>query len=179
MLGERMRLPFEEVYRKSLSVQRRFMETGEFCASKRLALYASFRNEVLTDEIFSKAVMENKEVYFPRVVRPSGRSHLAFFRVRGKGELSMGSYKILEPPKAGKEAAPGTFDCAVVPGVAFDTGGVRLGYGKGYYDGFLKDTRCPVMGLAFGFQVLSRSLPDETHDVRVGAIVTESGIIRV
>ncbi|MBI5560997.1 MAG: 5-formyltetrahydrofolate cyclo-ligase [Deltaproteobacteria bacterium] len=177
MLGQRSRMAFEEVYRLSLEIQARFVRGTEFRLAKKLALYASFKNEVLTDEIFSRALEAGKEVYFPRIVR--GGPHLAFYRVNGKEELQAGSYKILEPPEVVDEAAPATLECVVVPGVAFDANGARLGYGKGYYDRFLKKTRCPVVALAFGFQLLSRPLPEEPHDVTVNSIVTESGIIRV
>ncbi|MBI5560037.1 MAG: 5-formyltetrahydrofolate cyclo-ligase [Deltaproteobacteria bacterium] len=184
LLGRRSRLSFEEVYRLSLMIQKRFTAMREFRSAKRLVIYSSFRNEVLTDEIFLRAVGEGKEVYFPRVVRlaPSGAKgapHLSFYMVKDRRELSPGSYNILEPPHGGVEAGPEAFDCAVVPGVAFDTSGTRLGYGKGYYDRVLTRTRCPVVALAFGFQCLAEALPSEPHDVRVDSIVTENKVLRV
>ncbi|MEE9614474.1 MAG: 5-formyltetrahydrofolate cyclo-ligase [Thermodesulfobacteriota bacterium] len=176
-LGKRCRLSFEEVFRASSLVQKRFMETREFGGARRIALYSSFRNEVLTDDILSRAVEGGKEVFFPRVV--SSGPHLAFFRVTDREELSPGSYDILEPPDGGTEAPPSGFDCVVVPGAAFDMTGARLGYGKGYYDRVLAKVRCPVVGLSFDFQILEEGeMPTEPHDVRVGSVVTESRVIR-
>ncbi len=177
VLRLRSRMAFEDVYLLSAAVQQRFIGTPEFRAATRLALYASFGNEVLTDDIFTSAVEAGKEVYFPRVVREG--PHLAFYRVKYKEELSPGSYSIMEPPAGGPEARPEVFDCIVVPGIAFDLKGARLGYGKGYYDRVLAGASCPLVGLAFDFQVLDEPVPCEPHDVMVGLIVTESRIIKV
>ena len=177
LLARRGRLGFEEVYGLSLRIQRRFVATEEFRSAKKLALYSSFRNEVLTDEIFLRALEEKKEVYFPRVIKEG--PHLAFYRVNGKEELSPGSYNILEPPRGGFESLMEEFDCAIVPGVAFDAMGGRLGYGRGYYDRILVRAKCPTVALAFSFQILSEPLPSEVHDVRVDSIVTEKRVFRI
>ena len=97
---------------------------------------------------------------------------MAFEDVRAK------SYEIREPKaRAGDEAEISGFELIVVPGVAFDCDGTRLGYGKGYYDMALKGAGCPVVALAYDFQVLKEKIPVETHDVPVGAVVTEKRII--
>jgi 5-formyltetrahydrofolate cyclo-ligase len=176
LLGRRCRLPFEEIYRRSSLVQERFLKLPEFSSARSIALYSSFKNEVLTDEIFLRALNEGKEVSFPRVVRAV--PHLAFFRVGGKQELSPGSYDILEPPSKGERREPDSFDCVVVPGIAFDMSGARLGYGKGYYDRFLSAVRCPIIALAFDLQVLGENIPVTEHDVKMDSVVTESRVMR-
>jgi 5-formyltetrahydrofolate cyclo-ligase len=175
-LSRRCRLPFEEILRRSLLVQQRFITLPEFASASSLALYSSFRNEVLTDRIFSRAVFEGKEVFFPRVVR--GEPHLEFFRVNEKEELSPGSYDILEPPENGEPREVGDLDCLVVPGVAFDMSGARIGYGKGYYDRALNGAGCPIIALAFDFQVLGEDLPISEHDIKMDSVVTETRVIR-
>ena len=73
---------------------------------------------------------------------------------------------------------PESFDLVIIPGVAFDRQGGRLGYGKGYYDRFLEQTTAFRLALAFNFQVLEK-VPTEKHDVPMNGILTESGIIEV
>jgi 5-formyltetrahydrofolate cyclo-ligase len=177
LLGRRCRLPFEEIYRRSSLVQERFLDIPEFGSARSIALYSSFKNEVLTDEIFLRALQEGKEVFFPRVVR--GVPHLAFFSVSGRDELSPGSYDILEPPPEGEVMGPDAFDCMVVPGIAFDMTGAMLGYGKGYYDRVLRGVACPTVALAFDFQLLGDDIPAEEHDVKVDSVVTETRVVRI
>lgn len=117
--------------------------------------------------------------------RQAQRPRIAFFRVKVPGDLSPGSYGIPEPrPEPGGQTEAGieTFDCIVVPGVAFDLTGARLGRGKGHYDSALSvitGTRPSVVALAFDAQViLVDELPVEEHDVRVSVIVTESRTIK-
>ena len=91
------------------------------------------------------------------VVRDHPR-RLKFFRVRSIDELSPGSYEIREPKaRAGEEAEISGFELIVVPGVAFDCDGARLGYGKGYYDMALKGAGCPVVALDTIFRCLRKS----------------------
>ena len=177
LLEVRREMAFEDVYRLSLRVQRRFLRSSFFSSSGRLALYSSFSNEVLTDEIFQKADEQGKEVYYPRVIK-GVTSHLAFFRVAHLKELKPGSYEIPEPEEKEVRVGASTFDLVVVPGVAFDSTGVRVGFGKGYYDKALAGLKCPVVALAYDFQVADELIPSEPHDVRVSAVVTEKRIIR-
>lgn len=177
LLEMRREMAFEEVYRVSLKIQKRFLESAFFRSARMLSLYSSFQNEVLTDDIFKRAVEDEKEVFYPRVIRGGGR-HLAFFKVGHLMELSPGSYEIPEPGEKEERGEPGSFDLVVVPGVAFDPEGARLGYGKGYYDRALKGLKCNIVALAYDFQVV-KEIPVEPHDVRVSAIVTEKRVIRV
>ncbi len=170
-------MAFEDVHAKSLEAQKRLAASRFFKGAEKIALYASFSNEVLTDELLKTALKHGKEVSYPMVVRDNMR-RLKFYRVRSIDELTPGSYDIREPKaRANEEAEISGLELIVVPGVAFDCDGARLGYGKGYYDMALKGASCPVVALAYDFQVLKEKLPVETHDVPVGAVVTEKRII--
>ena len=170
-----MKMPFEEVFELSSRIQESFISTPEFKDSKRIALYASFRNEVLTDDILTAAVKQRKEVFFPKLVSPG---KIVFLAVRAKTELFQGSHDIPEPLAGGRPESVETFDLMVAPGVVFDENGGRIGYGKGYYDRILCEARCRVVALAFDFQV-REEVPCEEHDMTVDAIVTERRIVRV
>jgi len=177
LLERRRRLAFEEVWRLSAIVQARLLATGLYADAKRLALYASFRNEVLTDEVFQDADSKGMDVSYPRIVKGADR-RIAFFKVAHLSELATGSYEIKEPGRKEVELPLESLDLIVVPGVAFDRAGHRLGYGKGYYDMALAGARCPVVALAYDFQVVEGRLPSEPHDVPVSAIVTETEVIK-
>jgi hypothetical protein len=83
----------------------------------------------------------------------------------------------MEPPqKPEMKISPDKIDLAVVPGVSFDRRGHRIGYGMGYYDSLLGQTRCKKIGLAYDLQIVEH-VPNEPHDVAVDMIVTESETI--
>ncbi len=168
-----MRLPFEAVVAKSEAIRDHFTGLEAYRRARRLALYASFKNEVLTDPIFDHALSCGKEVFFPKVIKGIG---LSFFRVREKGELVPGTYSLLEPCGE-EEGEVSSMDLVVVPGIAFDRRGYRIGYGRGYYDMTLGTFNGPIVGLAYEMQVLDE-VPHLPHDIRVERIVTEKGVIR-
>ncbi len=173
LLEMRRSMPFEEVFSLSKRAQARLLGSGFFKDSRRLALYSSFSNEVLTDEVFKAAAEAGKEVFYPRVTMEGIR----FLRVNGLGELAPGAYDLKEPVEGGETAGTESLDLIVIPGVAFDESGNRLGFGKGHYDTALKGARCPVVALAYEFQVLKTKIPIEPHDENVSAIVTEERTI--
>ena len=175
LLEARRRMSFEDVYRASSRIQKRFVESPYFSRARRVALYSSFANEPLTDEIFIRAAKLGKEVFYPRVIK--GMKHLEFHRVISMDELAPGSYEILEPAQKDTAQDPASFDLIAVPGVAFDRNGARIGYGKGYYDRALTEARCPIVALAYEFQVIGGMIPAEGHDVNVTAIFTEKRTI--
>ena len=141
--------------------------------SKKIGLYSPVKNEVRTDSIFFKAVESGKEVYFPKVARGS----LSFHRVGNLHELTPGKFGIPEPDGCAQRAGPEELDLLIVPGVAFDGGGRRLGYGKGCYDRFMVDIPASKrIGILYKLQ-LQKSIPYEGHDVDLDLLVHELGII--
>lgn len=177
-LEKRREMSFEDVWRLSAVIQKRFLESPIYRQSGRIALYSSFRNEVLTDELFRKAIADCKEVCYPRVGRSPGR-HLVFHMVHDLKSLVPGAYDIPEPADGGCAVDPASLDLIVVPGVAFDGFGARVGYGNGYYDIALHGCVARVVALAYEFQVLKEIIPVEAHDVCVSAIFTEKRVVEV
>lgn len=82
---------------------------------------------------------------------------------------------ILEPPPDAPHVAPDDIDVVLVPGLAFDRRGVRLGYGGGFYDRLLPTLKVPFVGVTASALLLSE-LPQEEHDVRVQLLATEGGV---
>ena len=100
---------------------------------------------------------------------------MSFFIVNDISEMKPGTYAILEPPQDAKEVPISEIDLILVPGVAFDQHGYRLGYGQGYYDRVLKKTKTQKIGLAFEFQFVD-ALPHSLKDIPMDVIITEKKI---
>ena len=113
---------------------------------------------------------EDKRIALPRVSGDTLEMHWIF----GADELVPGHFGIYEPHPNSPSAGNG-FDLILVPGLAFDTGGGRLGRGKGYYDRFLAGARGFCVGLCFDDQIVER-VPMESHDQRMDFVVTPSAI---
>jgi len=121
--------------------------------------------------VLDEAWRANKTVALPRFDSSAGCYAAA--RVTTRAELVPGRFGVLEPA-AGCPAVPlNQLDLILVPGVAFDLTGRRLGRGKGFYDRLLAQVRGHKCGVAFDGQLVAR-LPEEPHDVRVDSILTPS-----
>ncbi len=167
MLKRRCALLPDQAACMSRLAQQRLVTTEQFVGARSLALYSPIRNETATDEIFAIARRQGKQVYYPRVVG----EHLSFVQVDNLGQLVPGSFGIPEPV-ADLEDNRQVPELILVPGLAFDRRGHRLGYGRGFYDRYL--ARCPDqvvrVGLSYSFQlydVLSVGAHDQSLDVLV------------
>jgi 5-formyltetrahydrofolate cyclo-ligase len=142
------------------------------------ALYCARAGEIPTGRIRDAYLAAGARLYYPRV---TGRGTLAFFPHREGDGWETGPYGIPEPPSpAGVEPRLSGWDIIVVPGLAFDREGNRLGHGFGYYDRFLGGLpeSVPRVGLAWAGQLVPE-VPVDAWDVPVHALVTEEGVIRV
>jgi 5-formyltetrahydrofolate cyclo-ligase len=158
----------EDRSRKSETIKRELFKSSVFKKAKRVMFYISFDGEVETLTMIQAARKLGKMIAVP-VCRSNRR--IAPCVLLDKMKLVKGLYGILEPVPH-HLVAPAQIDLVVVPGVAFDAYGQRLGRGKGYYDRFLK--RLPqgtaTIGLAFDFQILPR-IPATTRDVRLDSVI--------
>jgi 5-formyltetrahydrofolate cyclo-ligase len=146
-----------------------------FRNSPTVMLYMALPQEVQTAAILAESRRQGKRVTVP-VVKPHGL--IAAELPAGQPELQPGSLGILEPAADTAIISPDDINCVLVPGIAFDRRGARLGFGKGYYDRFL--CRLPaathVCGLAFSLQIVEH-VPDMPHDVPVQSLATEQGVL--
>ncbi len=162
---------------RSLLAQDRFLSAFPPIPGRRVALYAAKHGEVGTDRIRTRCLAGGVLLYYPRVMEDG---ELSFFRHREGDGWVPGPYGIREPLAApGVEGERGGFDIVVVPGLAFDSSGRRLGQGYGYYDRFLAALggTALTVGLAFSWQLVPE-VPVDAWDVPVDAVVTEDGIVR-
>lgn len=155
--------------RKSRIIKRKLLRTKEFIKAKRVMFYIALDGEVNTGEMIKEARKLNKIVAVP--VCKKNRITIRPCILGNNMSLQKGPYGVCEPAVK-KSINPEELDLVIVPGVAFDKKGNRLGRGKGCYDRFLKtlpdDT--PSIGLAFAFQILP-SVPVHRHDVAVKKLI--------
>ena len=141
-----------------------FMRT--YGAFNTFFIYNSFRDEADTKRIISSLLAAGKKVCLPRV---EGRDIVPVFY----GELKKGAYGIDEPLG---EAYRGDIDVAVVPLLAVNGRGYRLGYGGGYYDRFLRG--CPAVKVGIGYDFQRTEFEEECHDVPLDCFLSQAGIIK-
>lgn len=168
----------KELAGRSLEVQRRFLAVFPPGPGGRVALYAAIPREVGTDLIRTNYLAAGMLLFYPRVMEDE---KLSFYPNGGQDGWVRGKYGLMEPRVyPGMEGLRRGFDLVVVPGVAFDSMGRRLGRGHGYYDRFLADLSGSVVtvGLAFSRQLVPE-VPVDAWDVPVDAVVTEDRAIRV
>jgi 5-formyltetrahydrofolate cyclo-ligase len=175
LLTQRNALAAEKCRAWSELIQQQLIDSRCFDGATRLALYSAVRNEVSTSHVARAAKIAGKQIAYPRVAG----GEIEFVTVSGSDDLAPGAYGVSEP--RGSAVVPTTeLDLVIVPGVAFDTDGHRLGYGRGYYDRALAGCRqdCMKVGFAYEFQVLV-SLPRESHDQAVTMLVTEKSVLEI
>jgi 5-formyltetrahydrofolate cyclo-ligase len=168
MLERRNLLDSDKITRLSRRIQELVIKSKEFQSAKVVGAYYAFGSEVKTDMILEKANALGKKVALPSV---EGEG-LAFYELSSGKYLVKGRFGIMEPLPYGPVDR---MDLLVVPGIAFDKKGYRLGYGKGYYDKFLAKKNVSSIGLAYSFQLLE-SLPKGKYDKKLDAVATEDGI---
>ncbi len=143
--------------------------------AETLLLYYPRPDEIDVRPILAAALRSGKRVALPRT-RESGRMEFRF--IDGENRLIPGKFQIPEPdgdcPLFDPEAADKGV-LMVVPGLAFDRSGYRLGYGKGYYDRYLENRRITTAGLIYS-AFLTQNLPRGRYDLPVHFIVTEKGV---
>lgn len=155
-----------------------FLALPEYKAAQTVMFYVDVRTEVRTREFLPAALSHGKRVIVPYCVE----GELELFHLQHMDELTVGMYRILEPKPelrglAEKRADVAEIDLIMVPGVAFDRRGARMGHGKGYYDKLLEHARpdTPLVALAFECQLFDE-IPTAAHDVFMDKIITEQRI---
>ena len=149
----------------------RLEQTAAFLLADRIMMYHSLPDELYTHD-FLKKWQGRKRFYLPRV-NGVNLEVLPYEESR----LELGSFHI-EEPTGNDVTNPEEIELVVVPAVAYDKKGKRLGRGKGFYDRFLQHTKATKVGVGYEFQ-LFEELPSEEHDVPMDIIITQNSTIIV
>lgn len=169
--------PANERGEKSREIMKRLLSLDDFSDAITVMLYVSIKGEVETREIIRDCLSIGKKVAVP--IADKENRTLSVAEIKSLEDLREGSFSILEPSEDFVRLLnPEEVDVVIVPGIAFDRKGNRIGYGFGYYDNFLKTVRpdCRIIALAYELQIVE-DVPVDSNDVKIGKIVTEKRVI--
>jgi 5-formyltetrahydrofolate cyclo-ligase len=157
----------------------KFMALPEYARAKTVMYYVDVRSEVRTRHALPDTLKQDKKIVVPWC---NDKGELELFHLESMDELAVGMYKILEPKPElrhmpAKQLTATDLDLVMVPGVAFDRTGARMGHGNGYYDKLLQHARldAPLVALAFECQLFPE-IPTAEHDIFMDLIITERAI---
>ncbi len=176
VLADFATIPPDDRRRMSEALARNLLGLPQLREPRAILAFLAMDDELDTDPLIRRALEAGHRIYSPRTLRKARR--LVPIRLLSLDDVVTGAYGIREP--AGDEAIePQDLDVVVVPAVAFDQRGWRLGRGGGYYDRFLElvAPQALICGVAFSRYVLDQ-VPTEPHDKPVHLIVTEDRVIR-
>lgn len=158
----------EQLATLSLAIIERLIMEPHFRKAKTVMLYCALPDEVDTRELLNHCIEKGKKVLLPKV---TGETTMELRQYTGNDDLAVGAFGILEPTGATFNAFD-TIEVAVIPGMAFDSNGNRLGRGKGYYDRFLSmlPARIYKIGVCFDFQKFEH-IPTATNDIQMDCVI--------
>ena len=155
-----------QIESKSADLARQFLATESYRNARTLYGYLPFNQEVRTQPILEQALRDGKRVAIPRILG----KEMKFFYIQNFSGLTVSPFGAPEPADDAPVAEDKTA-LVLMPGLAFDLRGRRIGYGGGYYDRFLaQEPEHPTIALCFDFQLLS-ALETEEHDIRADRVL--------
>ena len=159
---------------RNLLIKQKLFDLPAFQSAKRVWFYVALPAEVDTIPMMHETLKAGKKVFVP--MTDLENKELSLFEIKDlPGELHPGVLGILEPnPDKTRRVSFEEVDCVIVPGLAFDKAGNRIGRGAGFYDRSLArlGSKVPRIGLAFSFQVF-QEIPHERHDQKVDLVLTD------
>ena len=171
-------LSADDIHSRSGAIEYKLWRLIDEREAESIMFYIDFGSEVRTQNCITKAIDHGKVVIVPVCSADERRELLPSRLLDLQREVEKSSFGILEPkPEFRRPFPPEKIDLVVVPGLAFDEKGYRIGYGGGYYDRFL--TRCPQalhVGLAYEIKMIECAFPSQ-WDVPVHKIITENRVI--
>lgn len=167
ILRKRNRLSREEIIEKSKIIKEKLFNLDEYKKSKTIMFYVSFGSEVNTLDMIKES-LKNRTICVPVI---EGNKLIASVIKDIKELNKKNKYGISEPSKINK-IDKDKIDLIIVPGIVFDKRNHRIGYGKGYYDNFLRNFKGKTIGLAFKMQILE-IIPRNEWDVKLNKIISE------
>ncbi len=182
----------KKILRKRLSEKRKSLDKTEkakwdkiiseticnsdyFKNSEQVLVFSSTEDEFDTRYIIERCRESYKRVFYPRCIDKDG--NMSFFKVDSVGDLAFGNFGILEPKEACKKYVPQDNDLVIVPCLSADRQKNRIGYGKGYYDRFLKDFNGVSVSPCYDV-LLEDEIPTDKYDMQINIIVTDKEVIQ-
>lgn len=177
MRATRKALPVAARAERSRAIVERVVALPSFREAEIVAAFVAIRGEVDLSELRERAHSAGKVLALPRIDYGLGR--IVLLAHEPGDALVAGPLGVPEPAPSARRIDEATVDLVVVPGLAFDPRGFRVGYGKGFYDQLLPTlTRARSCAVGFDFQLVSE-VPDQPHDVAVDLLITDARQLEV
>ena len=160
-----------DVYNLSIIIQNKLITLLDNFSIDSFFIYKSFNNEVDTDLVIKHLINNDKHVFLPKIYKDS----LLTIPYKNNNICRTNKFGILEP--LGQPQQLNNFIC-ILPLLATDAKGNRIGYGKGYYDKFLKNKQCIKIGICYDYQILNM-IPTDFYDIPLDIIVSEKRILEI
>ncbi len=179
MLKKRERLKEPEIKEKSDAIREKLNTLEEYRRAEGVLFFLSFGTEVRTETMVRESLASGRIVVVPQTDRREKRLILSRL-LNYEEDLYPGTWGIPEPrPGALRPVDLAVIDLVIVPGLAFDREGGRLGYGGGYYDRLFPELKAgvPLVALAFSCQLVAK-VPLASHDKKIDFLITEKEILR-
>jgi 5-formyltetrahydrofolate cyclo-ligase len=175
LMERRNKLSSDEIYDKSQFIQTHVLNSVQFLKSGTVGIYIPIGSEVRTEVIIRKALSAGKKVALPRIES----EEIRFYQLHDKNfkeGLVLGKFGVKEPSNIGRRV--NRIDLLIVPGIGFDNQGSRIGYGRGYFDQYLRKTKVSFsLGLGYEFQLVPYELPQSPSDQPINGLSVETGLV--
>ncbi|HJN88695.1 MAG TPA: 5-formyltetrahydrofolate cyclo-ligase [Verrucomicrobiota bacterium] len=165
-------LSLDQATRDSEAVCRLILESPDWQVAAQVMLYMPLAGELDVKPLVSNGLKTGKRVALPKYSAENNCYEACV--ITNLGDVVLGNFNVLEPPVDSLKMDTKQLDLAIVPGVAFDGRGGRLGRGEGFFDRLLIDISAKKCGVCFE-QQLCHNVPVERHDVKMDMIATPSG----
>ncbi len=162
----------------SLAINEKICELSAYRHARTVLAYIGFGSEIETQALIERIIADGKIAVLPRVDRAT--QSLILHSVKSLSELVTSKWGIREPPAEAPVKSASAIEFILMPGVAFDRSGNRLGYGRGYYDKWVlsADPALARVAAAFSCQIVAK-VPVGPHDQKIDTVITENEIIHI
>lgn len=154
-----------------LNISQKFINLPMVKKAQTICFYVSMADEVETHKLIKYYLhatgLKAKCIIVPKIIG----KNLKLYKIKSFSDLSPGKFGILEPKAGSRRVTKNQVDLFVVPGIVFSKFGQRLGFGQGYYDRLLRNTKAFKLGLAYSWQVVDK-LPVDKKDVFMDLVLT-------
>lgn len=156
-------------------ISEKIINSDYFKNAEQVLIFSSTDDEFDTRYIIERCRLLYKRVFYPLCIDSEGK--MEFYKVDSVGDLQVGMYNILEPKSTCKKYIPQDNDLIIVPCLSADRHKNRMGYGKGYYDRFLKDFNGMSVSPCYDI-LLEDEIPTDKYDMQINIIVTDKEVIQ-
>lgn len=173
LMGKRSEYPKELREKMDKKAFENLIKTEEYKNSENIFVFISFRDEIDTHEAVRYFIKDNKNVFIPYT--EEGKEKMRLTRLKDMEDLVPGHFGILSPKKEDLDFIDhNIIDLVLVPGLAFDDEGYRIGYGGGFYDKFFADliSKPKKIGYCYSFQLIDK-IPHDDYDIPVDMVITD------